>query len=111
MNLTKSLNVFGWGVYCAVSWTWCIGMFLPIIMLARFGWAGFWVFAIPNVIGCAAFGYVLSTRASSQRIIEKHGVAATWFSVVTIAYHKFFIAWVHPIVHTSSYAIVLLETP
>ncbi len=93
MKLSKSLNVFGWGVYCAVSWTWCIGMFLPVIMLAQFGWAGFWVFAIPNVIGCGAFGYVVANRESSRRMIDRHGVAATWFSVVTIAYHMFFIAW------------------
>ena len=36
-------------------------------MLGLFGGGGYWVFAIPNVIGCAAFGYVL-TRERSQAI-------------------------------------------
>ena len=52
----SATRTLGWGLYCASSWTWCIGMFLPIIMLRRFGWPGFLVFAIPNVIGLIAFG-------------------------------------------------------
>ena len=34
-------------------------MYLPVILLRRFGWLGFLAFAVPNVLGCAAFGYVL----------------------------------------------------
>src|SRR5688572_2660873 len=84
---------FLWGLYCANSWTWCIGMYLPVIMIQRFGWLGFFAFAIPNVIGCAAFGYVMKTRARSEAIVAQHRTAMTWFSVITVAYHMFFVVW------------------
>lgn len=84
----------GWGVFCACSWTWCIGMFLPVIMLGRFGWPGFLVFAIPNVIGCAAFGYVIARRDRSVAIVRSHTLAMRLFSLATIAYHVFFIGFI-----------------
>ena len=65
-------------------------MYLPVILLRRFGWLGFLAFAVPNVLGCAAFGYVLRPR-TSQRIVQRHQSAMRWFSIVTIAYHMFFI--------------------
>ena len=49
----------GWGFFCAASWTWCIGMFFPLLLLRDFGWPGLVAFLVPNVIGCAGFGYVL----------------------------------------------------
>ncbi len=67
-------------------------MFLPIILLDRFGWAGFWAFAIPNVIGCAGFGYVFS-RESSQRFAQDHLEAIRWFGLATIAFQIFFLGW------------------
>lgn len=79
-----------WGVFCACSWTWCIGMYLPRIMLERHGWAGFLVFMIPNVLGCAALGYVLRTRERADAIITRHRRWAMAFSAVTIAYHAYF---------------------
>ncbi len=82
----------GWGLYCACSWTWCIGMFLPVIMLDRYGWPGFLVFAIPNVLGCAAFGYVIASPNASRRFVARHRAMLRWFSWVTIAYHCFFAA-------------------
>ena len=82
----------GWGLYCASSWTWCIGMFLPIILLSRFGWGGFWAFLIPNVLGCAAFGYLFS-KESSRRFATNHASAVRWFSVATIAFQVFFLGW------------------
>lgn len=93
MNQPKALSTFGWGLFCACSWTWCIGMYLPIIMLRQFGWWGFLVFAIPNVIGCAAFGYVLK-RKTSQQLVLKHGSAMRWFSCIVVVYHMFFIPFV-----------------
>lgn len=64
-------------------------MFLPIIMIDRFGFWGLIVFAVPNVLGCAAFGYVLN-RKSSAAMVERHGGAMRWFSIVAIAFHGFF---------------------
>ncbi len=84
----------GWGVYCACSWTWCIGMFLPVILLGRYGWWGFLAFAIPNIIGCAAFGYVLRSRERSRELIAQHRTAMRLFSLVTVTYHVFFLGFV-----------------
>ena len=65
-------------------------MFLPIIFLRQFGWWGFFVFAIPNVLGCAAFGYFVNKK-TSEDITRKHITAMRWFSYMVIAYHMFFI--------------------
>ena len=90
--LTLAASTAGWGLYCASSWTWCIGMFLPIVLLSRFGWAGFWAFLIPNVLGCAGFGYLFS-RESSRRFATNHAPALRWFSMATIAFQVFFLGW------------------
>ena len=84
---------FLWGLFLANSWTWCIGLYLPVIMIQRFGWPGFIAFAIPNVLGCAAFGYIIRIRQRSDELVARHSVAMTWFSIVTVAYHIFFITW------------------
>ena len=89
---SRGMSTVGWGLYCASSWTWCIGIFLPIIMLGLFGGGGYWVFAVPNVIGCAAFGYVL-TRERSQAMVAAHAPAIRWFSFVTIIFQIFFLSW------------------
>ena len=91
--MTPLLRTIGWGVFCACSWTWCIGMFLPHIMLDRWGWAGFLVFAIPNVLGCAAMGYVVRSADASRALCATHETAARWFSLVTIGYHTWFAAF------------------
>lgn len=84
-------STFGWGVFCAASWTWCIGMFLPIILIDRFGWWGFLAFAVPNVLGCAAFGYIVNSHTRSERLVREHRSAMRVFSLITIAYHIFFL--------------------
>jgi hypothetical protein len=68
-------------------------MYLPRIMIDRYGAAGFLVFAIPNVIGCAGFGYVLATRARSEAMVARHGPAMVAFSLVAVAFHVFFITY------------------
>ena len=67
-------------------------MFLPIILLDRFGGWGFWAFAIPNVLGCAAFGYVF-TAETSRRFARRHLEAIRWFGLATIAFQVFFLGW------------------
>ena len=89
MNLIKTI---GWGLYLACSWTWCIGMFLPVILIDRYGWAGFFMFAVPNIIGCTAFGYVLRTPERSKAMVENYRGALSSFAVITIAFHAFFLA-------------------
>ncbi len=68
-------------------------MFLPIILLRDFGWPGFLVFAVPNVLGCAAFGYVLRDAGRRAELLQRHERAAVLFSATTIAYHMFFMAF------------------
>ncbi|MCA8995761.1 MAG: hypothetical protein KDA80_02220 [Planctomycetaceae bacterium] len=75
------------GLALASSWTWVIGMYLPRILLERFGWAGFFVFAVSNVLGCAAFGRVVHDEGE---INERISNSASWFSSATIAFHLFF---------------------
>lgn len=85
-------RTLGWGLYCASSWTWCIGMFLPIMMLRRFGWPGFLVFAIPNVIGLIAFGYLFDVE-KARAALQRHRLAMRFFSLATVAFQLFFITW------------------
>ena len=83
-----------WGAYLACSWTWCIGMFYPTILLRDFGWVGFFIFAIPNVLGAAAMGWFIKSRVDSQRFVEKHPAAVWWFSTITLIFHVFWMLWI-----------------
>jgi len=83
----------GRGAFLACSWTWCIGMFLPVILIAEFGWPGWVVFAVPNVLGAMAMGLVLRRRGGAETLREAHPGAMVAFSVVTMAFHAFFAAW------------------
>ncbi|MBL4698970.1 MAG: hypothetical protein JKX70_09075 [Phycisphaerales bacterium] len=83
-----------WGAYLACSWTWCIGMFLPTILMRDMGWMGFIIFAIPNVIGAASMGWLLKSRIDSVRFVEKHPGVIWWFSAITLAFHVFWILWI-----------------
>ena len=87
-------NPILWGAYLACSWTWCIGMFFPVLLMRDFGWAGVIAFAVPNVVGAAAMGWVLRSQESSARFVERHPTALWWFSAVTVWFHIFWIVWV-----------------
>lgn len=91
---TRKGNPILWGAYLACSWTWCIGMFLPALLLRDMGWPGFLIFAIPNGVGAAAMGWVIQSRVDSVRFVEKHAVAVWWFSAITLAFHFFWILWI-----------------
>lgn len=86
-------TALGWAVYLGCSWTWCIGMFLPILMVGDYGLWGFAVFAVPNVVGAAAMGWVLRTSGAAERIAREHAMACGLFAAVTIAFHLFFLQW------------------
>jgi hypothetical protein len=93
-SATLTHNPILWGAYLACSWTWCIGMFLPTLLLRDMGWPGFLIFALPNVIGAAAMGWIIKSRIDSEHFVEKHPVAVWWFSTVTLAFHLFWIFWI-----------------
>lgn len=89
----RTLGPAGWAVYLGCSWTWCIGMFLPALLIRDLGFWGYVVFAVPNVIGAAAMGWVLRSPESSRRLVEDHKPAAVLFSKVTVLFHEFWLAW------------------
>src|SRR5947207_10311230 len=82
-----------WAFFLACSWTWCIGMFLPVLLVRNWGIWGWVVFAIPNIIGAAAMGWVISSRDVSERILDRHRLAVAIFSLITIAFHIYFVYW------------------
>ncbi len=83
-------RVLGWGIYLAVSWTWCIGMFLPILLLRDFGLLGYIAFALPNVVGAAAMGWILTSPDASRRFVERHRLACIAFGAITVLFHLVF---------------------
>lgn len=90
------LWTLGWAVFLGCSWTWCIGMFLPVLLVRDLGLWGWIVFAVPNVVGAAAMGWVLRTREQSAQLAREHAAACVAFSIVTIAFHVYFVLWFVP---------------
>lgn len=82
-----------WACFLGCSWTWVIGMFLPIMLLRDFGVAGWVAFAVPNVVGAAAMGFVLRTPDISWKLARQHAGALRWFAGVTIAYQIYVVVW------------------
>ena len=62
------------------------------------------MFVIPNIIGCAAFGYVIRTPDKSKALVEKYGTAMALFSIATVAFHVFFISMILHMHGLESYA-------
>lgn len=91
--MSRPVSVFAWAVYLASSWTWCIGLFMPTLMARDYGWAGFLVFAIPNVVGAGLMGAVLGTQSASARFAERNAVALRLFALVTLLFQGFFVGW------------------
>src|SRR5688500_16462821 len=87
---TDGARAIGWALFLAASWTWVIGMFLPVLLVRDFGMWGWIVFAVPNVIGAAAMGWRLRDADASKRFVRGHASACRACSLVTIAYHSFF---------------------
>jgi hypothetical protein len=106
----RTVESIQWGLFCTSSWTWCIGMYMPFILLRLWGWPGFWAFLVPNVLGCAAFGFVLDGQRS-RALAAKLGWICALFSAVTVAYQCYFAGWaagwlaqVHSMGHEASSA-------
>jgi hypothetical protein len=89
----KFLRILNWSVYLGCSWTWCIGMFLPVILVSEFGNIAWLLFAIPNVLGAAAMGWTLAKPGASLHIVANHRTACVAFTAVTLAFHVFFLYW------------------
>ncbi|HEX8522850.1 MAG TPA: hypothetical protein VF669_11375, partial [Tepidisphaeraceae bacterium] len=90
---SSSIRALGWALFLGMSWTWCIGMFLPVLLVRDYGVAGWLVFAAPNVVGAAAMGWFIRSGQSSREIVSAHSTACAAFSIVTVLFHLFFITW------------------
>ena len=101
-------TTLGWACYLGSSWTWVIGMFLPVLLVRDYGVAGWWAFAIPNVIGAAAVGFIWKSATASRRAVRDHRVAMVMFSLVTLALHGFVIAAWLPVIFGPQWAIAAL---
>lgn len=94
--------------FLACSWTWVVGMWLPVILVRHFGWPGWVAFAVPNVVGAMSVGLVYRTREQSEAFVARRLRAMRGFSKVTLALHAFVLMWafmnaldwagVHPLV-------------
>lgn len=84
-------RVLGYAAFLACSWTWCIGMYLPVILARDLGPWSFLVFALPNCLGAAAMGVLLWRPSSSARLLAHHAPAARVFSLVTLAFQVWFL--------------------
>ena len=89
-----SLAAILWAAFLASSWTWVIGMLFPVLLLRDYGIAGWFVFAIPNVLGAAAMAFILPNRRASARLVDRHLAVAIRFSDVTIAFQVFAAGWI-----------------
>ena len=68
-------------------------MFLPVLLVRNWGIWAWVVFAVPNVIGAAAMGFVIRSREQSVDLLIKHRTAVALFSLITIAFHIYFVYW------------------
>ena len=105
-KIQNPLATLGWAVFLGMSWTWCIGMFLPVLMVRDFGFRGWVVFAVPNVVGAAAMGRVLRDAGASERVVATHPTACAAFSAVTILFQVMFVGGV---VHHFEIGLTLQE--
>ncbi|MDX2133051.1 MAG: hypothetical protein SFY69_13470 [Planctomycetota bacterium] len=89
-RIAEWTRIAGYAAFLACSWTWCIGMYLPVILRRDFGPWAFAIFAIPNCLGAAAMGVMLWRRGSSERLLSRHALAARVFSLVTLIFQVWF---------------------
>lgn len=83
----------GRAAFLACSWTWCIGMWLPVYLIHDFGASGWIVFAVFNVLGAGAVGFVHRKRGAAAAFRARGLGAMRWFSLLTILFHTAFLAW------------------
>jgi len=91
LGVRSSFSFISRAVFLAVSWTWVIGMFLPVLLIKDFGVWSFLPFAIANVLGAMSVGLVLCSRKAKKAYASDTG-ARVVFSIATIAFQVFFLA-------------------
>ncbi|MBO1519948.1 hypothetical protein [Oceanisphaera pacifica] len=86
--------------FLACAWFWCIGGFLPVLLDHDFSVVAFWVFFTVNITGAALFGFVLDSRRRA-RFLARFSFLSQLFSVVVIAYHFVFMAWISTLLNSA----------
>ena len=66
MNL-RWFNSLLWGNSVALAWMWGLGLFFSVQMTFMFGLQGLLMFAVPNAVGLALFGFL------TQIVARRHG--------------------------------------
>lgn len=79
--------------YLGMSWTWVIGMFLPVLLVRDYGPYAWLIFALPNVLGAAWMGWSIKSSDHAATMVRTHLPAMRAFTLVTIAFHVFFVLW------------------
>lgn len=98
ISIKKSFSTIAWSSYLACSWTWCIGMFLPALLIRNYGNLVWLVFAIPNILGAAAMPYILKNPEKSAQLIERHKIMCLTFSAITILFQIYFLGWISTLI-------------
>lgn len=94
------------------SWTWVIGMLFPILLVRDFGLWGWIVFAVPNVLGAMAMGFVIHSPAHAERVVQEHKTMFGVFSNFTFVFHVMVLCWVSAaLLGWISVVLVLLLVP
>ena len=62
----RCLNALLWGNSVALAWMWGLGLFFSVQMTFMFGLQGLLLFAIPNSVGLALFGYLTQIVARNH---------------------------------------------
>jgi hypothetical protein len=69
-------------------------MFLPVLLIRDYGIWGYLFFAVPNIVGAGAMGWIVRSPDMSRDISAAHHRAILAFSFITIAYQTFFAEWI-----------------
>ena len=56
-------------------------MYLPVLIMRELGFAGVITFAIPNIVGAMAMGWMLRDERQSRVIIGENRSAFVWYSL------------------------------
>ena len=92
--MTTIARNIGWGLFGASAWAWCIGMYLPALLLQWYGWSGFLIVSIPNVIGATAMGLLLGRASNSRLFCKRNERTIRWFIIATVGFHLLFLGLV-----------------
>ena len=84
---------WAWGLWLAVSWTWCIALFLPVILLKDAGPGSWALMLVCNIAGAAAMPFAFRTPRASLEFVRRHLLACRVFSWVTLVCQAWVIGW------------------